>query len=503
MRFPGPLQRTFGSCRSILWLASWLVPSQQRSAWRNTWTTQIWHWCHFLAESGQFTREKKIELARFCWSAFPAAFWRRFDRDEFLRRMGRLRRSPAACLSAIALALLVVILAGGIIPAARSFASSPIPQPDRVCVVSLNGKFRRLRSETLLDLSAAWKKSKLLDAVAPYSWGPAKLTGPRRTVPVLAARVAPAFFEVLGLRPALGRTFRDGDAQSCENCAVLGNEIWRVLFHSDPNVVGRHVWLDGSERVVIGVLPRNFHLLSGEIAVWTLLDSGSPPFSNFVERIGAVARTKSGVTEHRLESDLADLSENAGYVFPASLLEVTSEPAEMRHYIGSYILFVFLAVGCAVLIVYARSGSGLGRAPLRVRDRSRWWSFFVAKSVLLLIGTGLLAWTVVRWLSVYLVGSVHPMANGIALWLFLILSIGPLSWSIHDQQKRCRVCLRRLGTPIQIGAPGYVLLDWSGTEMVCSEGHGVLYLPDSEANWLERDRWDNLDDSWAGLFREK
>ena len=95
------------------------------------------------------------------------------------------------------------------------------------------------------------------------------------------------------------------------------------------------------------------------------------------------------------------------------------------------------------------------------------------------------------------------MANGIALWLFLILSVAPLSWAIHDQQRRCRVCLRRLGTPIQIGAPGHVLLDWSGTELMCPEGHGFLYLPDSEANWLERDRWNNLDDSWAGLFREE
>jgi hypothetical protein len=94
------------------------------------------------------------------------------------------------------------------------------------------------------------------------------------------------------------------------------------------------------------------------------------------------------------------------------------------------------------------------------------------------------------------------MTNGVGLWLFMILSIAPLSWAIRDQQKRCRVCLRRLGTPIPIGAPGHVLLDWSGTEMVCPEGHGVLYLPDSMGNWLERDRWDNLDDSWAGLFKE-
>ena len=502
MPLPGPLP-TFRKCRSLIWLASWLVPVEQRVEWRNTWTQQVWHWCHFLAESGRLNLDTKLELARFCWSAFPSALWCRFNREEFQRGVGRLQRSPLVCLGAIALTLVLIILAGGIIPAARSFASSPIPHPDRVCVISLNGKFRRLRSETLLDLASAWKGSKLLEAVAPYSWGPAKLAGPRRTVSILSARVAPTFFEVLGLQPELGRIFHAADAQTCPNCVVLSHDIWQLQFHGDPHLVGGHILLDGNDRVVIGVLPRNFHLLSPEMASWTLLDSESPPFTNFVERIGAVARTKAGATDQRIENDLADLSENAGYVFPASLLVVTSEPAQMRRYLGSYLLFVFLAVGCAVLIVYARSGTGLSRAPLRLRDRSRWWAFFVAKSVLLLIGTGLLAWSAVRWLSIYLLGSVHPMANGIALWLFLILAVGPLSWAIHDQQKRCRVCLRRLGTPIQIGAPGYVLLNWSGTEMVCSEGHGVLYLPDSEANWLERDRWDHLDDSWADLFREE
>ena len=107
-----------------------------------------------------------------------------------------------------------------------------------------------------------------------------------------------------------------------------------------------------------------------------------------------------------------------------------------------------------------------------------------------------------RWVCVHLVGSIYPMVNGVALWFFLVLAIGPLSWSIRDQQKRCRTCLRRLGSPIRIGAPGHVLLNWSGTEMVCSEGHGILYLPDSHADWLERDRWNTLDDSWADLFRE-
>lgn len=502
MSFSDPVQRPYASCRAIIWLASWLAPGAVRKQWRITWTRQVWHWCLFLAESGTLNRRNKQELARFCWSAFPAAFWERFDREEFVRRIDRIRRAPSTCLAAAALAVIIVVFVGGIIPAARAFFSSPVPDADRVDVISLNGKFRRVPSATLLDLAAAWKHSMLLDDVAAYSWGPGKLQTPRRTVPILVARVAPDFFQVLNLNAALGRTLRAGDDRDCSNCVVLSNEIWRLQFRNDHSIIGRQVSVDGDPRTVIGVLPRNFHLLSANISAWTLLDSKTPPFSNFVERIGAVARTKPGTRPRTVEAGLADLTENAGYVFPASLLMVSSGTEEVRRYLGSYLLFVLLAVGCAMLIVYARSSGGVGRAPISTSDRLRWWSFFVTKSVLLLAFTGLLAWTVVRWLSISLYGSIHPMANGVALWLFLILSVAPLSWAIRDQQHRCRVCLRRLGTPIQIGALGHVLLDWSGTEMVCSQGHGVLYLPDSQANWLERARWDNLDESWAGLFRE-
>ena len=139
-----------------------------------------------------------------------------------------------------------------------------------------------------------------------------------------------------------------------------------------------------------------------------------------------------------------------------------------------------LAIASAVVIVYARrQGAGLGSAPMSLHQRCRWWAFLVAKSALLLIAAGLLAWASIHSLAVTLVGSAFPMADGMALWLFLMLAIAPLSWSVRDQQKRCRVCLRRLGIPIRIGAPGSILFDGSGTEMVCAQGHGVLYLPDS------------------------
>ena len=502
MQFPDPLRQTLWSCQTILWLASWLVPREQRKEWRWERMRQVWHWANFLAESGQLNRGQKLELANHCWGAFPDAFWVRYGREEFLRRLERLRRAPSTCLVLTTMLVLAAVLAGGFIPAARSRLSSAISRPERVCVVSLNGKFRRFRSETLLDMASAWRSSKLLDAVAPYSWGPGRLAGAQRTVPILTARVAPEFFELLGVKASVGRTFRSDDAQSCRNCVVLSDEIWKLKFKSAPGIVGRQIMIDGNEKTVIGVLPRNFRLVSSDIAAWTLLDPAAPPFSNFVERIGAVARMNSAATEAQVEADLTDLSENAGYVFPASLLSVTSARADMRRSVETYLSFLLLAVTCAVWIVYVRhSDRGLGQAPASLADRCRWWSFFVAKSLLLLTATCLLASASVQWFSAHLIGSVYPLVDGLALWLFLVLSIGPLSWSIHDQQKRCRACLRRLGSPIRIGAPGYVLLNWSGTELVCSEGHGILYVPDSHANWLERDRWNKLDDSWADLFR--
>jgi hypothetical protein len=93
------------------------------------------------------------------------------------------------------------------------------------------------------------------------------------------------------------------------------------------------------------------------------------------------------------------------------------------------------------------------------------------------------------------------MADEIAVWTFLPIAVVGLCWSIADQQKRCRACLARLTMPIDIGRPGSVLLNWAGTEMVCSEGHGTLYVPESESNSLERDRWSTLDETWAELFR--
>lgn len=506
MLLPDALRRTLWSCQSLVWLASWLTPRHRRQVWRRERSTAVWHWAHFLAESGGLNRENKNLLARHCWGLFAEAWWLRFDKEHFQHRLSRTRVAPGACLAVLACALLVGVFSGGSIASLRSLFSTPIPRLDEVYVVTvdgrgLNGRFQRVGSQRLQELASVWQQSDRLHGAAAYSWGPGKLGTLHNELPVVTARVAPSFFDVLGVGATLGRTFRPQDVRDCANCILLSRQLWQTRFKGDPGMIGQSMTLDGVPRTVIGILPANFRMLASGIGVWTLLDTNSPPFTNFVRRVGAVTRLR-GSTPAKVQAELTDLSEDAGYRFPDSQLQVTSVQTQWRDGLETYAFFVLLVISCAAAVVYARGVSaGVGQAPLSWRHRFRWWGFFTAKAAFLLAIMYVVASELAHFLSTNLMGSISPVADELVVWLFLILSIVGLSWAILDQQKRCRICLRRLGMSVDIGRPGCVLLNWAGTELVCPEGHGVLYLPESPANWLERDRWNSFDESWEGLFR--
>ena len=506
MWFPDRLRTTLWRCQAIVWIAGWLVPGNQRAAWRTEHNRKFWHWCHFLSESGQLTPQNRLIIAQHCWATFPHAFWIRFDREKFYSRSRVLFGSPVTFLVALALGLSVLVLASGIVPAVRMALSSPIPHPSQIVLVTLdgsgmNGNFSRTRSDTLLDLASIWSKSKLVDGVAPYSWAPGKLELRDRSLAVATARVGPEFFTTLDVKPTFGRTFAPDDVRDCPNCVVLSHDVWQHEFNGDANLVGQPISLNGAPRTVIGILPADFRLISPGITVWSLIDPAML-FTNFQRRVGVVAHLHGDATAPRVQRDLSDLTESAGYVHPSSQLQVMTVATQSQRGVQSAMWFVLLATGCAAfVVVLRRPADSFGRLPEGLASRVAWLGFFLAKSALLLGFAALVSWCLVHWISGWLAGSAYPLVDQFSLWVFLPLAIAALSWSVRDQQKRCRACVRRLELPVEIGRTGSVLLNWAGTEMVCSQGHGVLYLPDSPANLLERDRWNSLDESWSSLFR--
>lgn len=116
-------------------------------------------------------------------------------------------------------------------------------------------------------------------------------------------------------------------------------------------------------------------------------------------------------------------------------------------------------------------------------------AFLAAKFALVLL-VGLLG-------CVAVCGALRPAMPHSADWLEVFLSAVSmtvaLGWTLRDQQQRCRCCLNRLAGPARVGAPSHNLLAWSGLELSCADGHGVLLVPEMEGSWCWYHRWVQAD----------
>ena len=80
------------------------------------------------------------------------------------------------------------------------------------------------------------------------------------------------YFDVLGVKPILGRTFRpDEDIRSAATVAVVSHSLWKTRFNSDPGLLGRVLTLNGLPFTVVGIAPEGFKgtfTLAGPDRIW-------------------------------------------------------------------------------------------------------------------------------------------------------------------------------------------------------------------------------------------
>lgn len=193
------------------------------------------------------------------------------------------------------------------------------------------------------------------------------------------AAVSANFFDVLGSRPLLGRTFAPGDEPAgAAQVVVLSHDVWRARFGGDPSIVGRSIRLSGSSFTVIGVMPPNFRYPSGAM-LWTpvagrIAEAGKARGDDllaerFLGILHAVGRLKAGVLPARAESDLAsrmvrgDLRKND---------RVVLMPLVDSHFgrVRSTLLIALASVGLLLTIAcFNVAGLFLARS---VRRRQEW-----------------------------------------------------------------------------------------------------------------------------------
>jgi len=137
----------------------------------------------------------------------------------------------------------------------------PLPDPDRLVLVSQTsgGQAGSISWLNYLDLR---DRSQVFDSMSCAQPVAVTLTGLGRARRVDGRMVCANFFDVLGVRPRLGRGFAPGDDHAgAAPVVVVSDRFWRTELHADPDVLGRRLALNGRDFILVCVLPPAFEFL--------------------------------------------------------------------------------------------------------------------------------------------------------------------------------------------------------------------------------------------------
>ena len=209
------------------------------------------------------------------------------------------------------------------------------------------------------------------------------MTGHGEPLQVAAGRVSPGFFETLGVKPEVGRSFLPEEGTPAGKPVVMiSDELWHKTFGGDRNVVGQSITLDSTLYTVVGVTPAGVQFpFLGPADVWT------PRYFEYslftperlrmgVGYLGAEARLKPGVSREKALAELQVLRQQYAKENPAMpdadpeiAVVLTNLQDSLVSNFRKMLLFLSGAVGLVLLIACANVASLLlSRALARKKE---------------------------------------------------------------------------------------------------------------------------------------
>jgi putative ABC transport system permease protein len=209
------------------------------------------------------------------------------------------------------LAILALALGIGANTTIFSFVSEaflrplPYPDADRLVMVyqdrsATGGAAREVISPGLfVDWSTRAAALEGISAIRNWTPNFAGFDGSGREEPerFSGAGVTGAYFTILGVAPALGRTFTaEDDRPGVPTAVVLSHRLWTRRFGADPRVIGRTFPLDGQPVTVIGVMPETFTGAVIDADLWNTMRIDPADAPRGIVMLRAIARLRPGVT---------------------------------------------------------------------------------------------------------------------------------------------------------------------------------------------------------------
>lgn len=238
-------------------------------------------------------------------------WWMQAFRQDIKYAVRVLARQPGVTFVAVLTLALGIGANSAIFSAVNAVLLRPLPydDPDRIVTV-----WEKRPSEGVLDNVVApadyldWvKMNASFESMAAMTTTAADLTGTGDPVRLFVGVVSPPFFDVLRVRPMLGRTFRPEEGiVGKHRVVILSHQLWTSRFGGDRSLVGRMLPLNGIPHEVVGVLPATFEFPDDSLDMWAPLplEGGSEPQSRSSHQFSVYARLKNDISLEQARTDM-------------------------------------------------------------------------------------------------------------------------------------------------------------------------------------------------------
>jgi predicted permease len=284
--------------------------------------------------------------------------------NEFRFALRQLRKSPGFTVIAVVTLALGIGLNTSIFSLIDDLflRSLPFKEPQRLLHLYSNARERNLLEQAVsVPRFQHFRESQtIFDGFAAENPSAFTLTGLGDAVQILGGQVTSNYFDVLGVRPILGRTFLPNEEETADVAMVTEN-FWRKRMGADPDVIGRSITLGGVPHTIVGVLPSMpFSWVGPAAEVWT-----TKPFqiaglsyerimrgSGFLRVVGHL---KPGVTIEQARAAMPLLEQSYRARFPdkvdsASVMTVKTLPEDVTGNLRPAFATLLAAVAFVLLI---------------------------------------------------------------------------------------------------------------------------------------------------------
>ena len=281
-----------------------------------------------------------------------------------------LKRSPSFAAATVVTLALAIGASTAVYGVLDAYLIRPLPFPESNRLVSI-GSAPSANNRRGPDMSAVdWSRvDSLFESVAWWDLDGFTISGEPYAESMTGSWVSPGYFASLGIRPALGRSFRTEEYRSETPVVIITHDLWMRRFGGDRGVLGKVVTMHSVERgeaptrvTIVGVLPRGAWPIQ-----WRVSDVLRPmtPDKNWMP---ALARLSPNTSRREAELRLNAMirPQISGPVDSTWRIEVI--PALERH--SSRVRPLLLSVlGAALFMLLAACGSVAGALVSRTASR--------------------------------------------------------------------------------------------------------------------------------------